>query len=364
MLRVVLLIGLLLNLVACSSSSQWKGIYGEEVSQEKSTKLDVPPDLSEPDTRAGLELPTIAADGSTYLTYSKSEKDEKDSQVLPAKPLGVKVVRDGADQWLEVNMPVDKLWLELKAFFKSVGFDIKREDKALGIMDTTWQENKVALPAGFFSKLLNRFSSTGLRDKYRARLEKTADAKVTRLFITHQGLKEFASDEENNFKIWWATRPSEPELEAEMYQRFLIFKDVGIDKSLKLVSKAAAKDRTQVIDKDDSKVLQVAEGFARTWRRVGIALDRIGLLVDDRNRTSGLYYLRITDDFREKIQQDENWLAGLFSADKKTKLKDRYLLNVSAENGISTISIYEITGAKADADFVKQLLSDLKLYLN
>jgi len=45
---------------------------------------------------------------------------------------------------------------------------------------------------------------------------------------------------------------------------------------------------------------------------VGIALDRIGLLVDDRNRSDGLYYLRITDDFRDKAKEDDGWLASFF----------------------------------------------------
>ena len=100
-----------------------------------------------------------------------------------------------------------------------------------------------------------------------------------------------------------------------------------------------------------------------TWRRVGIALDRIGLLVDDRNRSEGLFYLRITDDFRAKSQEDDGWLANLFS-NKKAELKERYLLSVSDEKDMTIISISEATGAKADVDFVKELLTNLKSYLD
>lgn len=148
-----------------------------------------------------------------------------------------------------------------------------------------------------------------------------------------------------------------------MYQRFLIFRDVSKAKAKKLLDTHTAKERTRMIEKDDTQMLQVGEGFARTWRRIGIALDRIGLLVEDRNRSDGLYYLRITEDFRDKAKEDDSWLASLFSS-KKVKLKDRYLLSVSDENGSTLISIYETTGAKADADFVKQLLTDFKNYLD
>ena len=361
MLRVVLVVMLLMNLIACSSTSGWKGIYSSEVKERDSSKLDVPPDLSQPNVTDSLALPNIAAGGSTYSAYTNTSY--KGDKVTPANPKGIKLIRDGANQWLEINAPAEKLWSELRVFFTEVGFEIKREDINLGIMETNWLENRASLPTNWFSKLLNRISSTGLRDKYRARLEKTNKPNVTRVFITHQGLKEHASDEINSIKIWWAARPSDPELEAEMYQRFLIFRDISRDEAKKLFAKAGSKERTRIIDKDEAKMLQVGEGFARTWRRVGIALDRIGLLVEDRNRSDGVYYLRITEDFSDKVKEDKGWLASLFSGDK-VKLKERYLLSVSDEKDNTIISIIETTGAKADSRFVIQLLKDLKSYLD
>lgn len=360
MLRVVLIFSLLISLIACSSTPGWKGVYSSEGQEKKSYKLDVPPDLSEPDVTDNLALSNIAG-GSTYSAYTHTEN--KGDKITSAAPIGVKVIRDGINQWLEINTTAEKLWPQLRAFFTQVGFEIKREDKALGVIETNWLENRIDLPTNWFSKLLARISSSGLRDKYRARLEKTKNPEVTRVFITHQGLREQVSEEISGIKIWWETRPSDPELEAEMYQRFLIFRDVSKEEAIKLVDTIAAKERTQIIEKDETKMLQVGEGFARTWRRVGIALDRIGLLVEDRDRSGGLYYLRITDDFRDKIKEEKGWLASLFSSDK-VKLKERYLLSVSSEKSNTIISIYEATGAKADERFVEQLLTDLKSYLN
>ena len=363
MLRVVLVFALLVNLIACSSTPGWKGIYSSDVKEIDTSKLDIPPDLSQPNVTDGLALPNINASGSTYSAYTNT--DYKGDKVAPANLRGVKVIRDGNYQWLEVKASPDKLWSELRVFFAEVGFELPREDKTLGIMETNWLENKVNVPTSWFTKMLNRISSTGLRDKYRARLEKTKNPNVTRVFITHQGLKEHgeADDSGESITIWWQTRPSDPELEAEMYQRFLIFRDMGKANAKKLFAKTDSKERTLIIDKDKTKMLQVGEGFARTWRRVGIALDRIGLLVDDRNRSGGLYYLRITDDFRGKIKEDKGWLASLFSSEK-VKLKDRYLLSVKDKKDKTIISIYETTGAKADIRFVNQLLTDLKSYLD
>lgn len=359
MLRVVF-ISLLITLAACSSGPKWKGVYSADSKEQKSYKLDVPPDLSSPSVTDSLVLSNIAG-GSTYSAFTNNQYTG--DKITPAAPIGVKVIRDGATQWLEINSTAEKLWPQLKAFFSKVGFNIKRENKEIGIIETNFLENRLELPTNWFSKLLSRISSTGVRDKYRARLEKTNDPKVTRVFITHQGLKEHAAEELNSIKLWWESRPSDPELEAEMYQRFLIFRDVSRSEAIKLVSSIAAKERTKIIEKDEVQMLQVGEGFARTWRRVGIALDRIGLLIDDRNRSDGVFYLRITEDFRKKSEEDDSWLANLFSS-KKAKLKERYLLSVSDEKDTTIISITEATGAKADVDFVKELLKNLKSYLD
>jgi outer membrane protein assembly factor BamC len=41
--------------------------------------------------------------------------------------------------------------------------------------------------------------------------------------------------------------------------------------------------------------LKVNDQFDRAWRRVGLALDRIGFVVEDRDRSRGLYYVRYAD---------------------------------------------------------------------
>lgn len=361
MLRVVLVVTLLINLIACSSTPEWKGIYSTEKKEISASSLEVPPDLSQPSVSNSLNLPNIGSAGSTYSSYTNT--DYKGDKITPANPTGVKVVRDGASQWLEINATAEKLWPQLKAFFTQVGFEIKREDKLIGIMETNWLENRFSLPTNWFAKLLNKITSTGIRDRYRARLEKTSKPGVTRVFITHQGMKEKAAEDISAIELFWERRPSDPELEAEMYQRFLIFRDISKVNAIKLVKKSAEKERTRIFEKDETQMLQVAEGFARTWRRVGIALDRIGLLVEDRNRSSGLYYLRITEGFQEKVKEDKGWFASLFSSGT-VKLKERYLLSVADENGQTVVSIYETTGAKAEPLFVKQLLSDLKTYLD
>jgi hypothetical protein len=54
---------------------------------------------------------------------------------------------------------------------------------------------------------------------------------------------------------------------------------------------------------------QVDEGFDRAWRRVGLALDRAGFTVEDRDRTQGIYFVRYINDATET----KGFFSKLFS---------------------------------------------------
>ena len=41
--------------------------------------------------------------------------------------------------------------------------------------------------------------------------------------------------------------------------------------------------------------LAIDDQFDRAWRRVGLALDRVGFTVEDRDRSKGLYFVRYVD---------------------------------------------------------------------
>ena len=43
------------------------------------------------------------------------------------------------------------------------------------------------------------------------------------------------------------------------------------------------------------RACEVDEGFDRAWRRVGLALDRVGFTVEDRDRVQGVYFVRYVD---------------------------------------------------------------------
>ena len=74
--------------------------------------------------------------------------------------------------------------------------------------------------------------------------------------------------------------------------------------------------------------LIVDEDFARTWRRTGLALDKLGFTVEDRDRSRGLYFIRYIDPDIDK--NSPGFFAGLFGDDKPSPNK-QYRINVRDE---------------------------------
>ena len=66
-------------------------------------------------------------------------------------------------------------------------------------------------------------------------------------------------------------------------------------------------------EKDGFSMLVLNDPFDRAWRRVGLALDRIGFLVEDRDRSKGLFFVRYTDieADHDQPQEEKGWLDKL-----------------------------------------------------
>ena len=55
-----------------------------------------------------------------------------------ATPEGVRLVRAGAQRWLVVNAPAEKVWPVIREFWTDQGFAVRKEDAQLGVMETEW----------------------------------------------------------------------------------------------------------------------------------------------------------------------------------------------------------------------------------
>ncbi|MCC7079242.1 MAG: outer membrane protein assembly factor BamC [Burkholderiales bacterium] len=266
--------------------------------------LEVPPDLTRPATDDRFAVPDLNPSGSaTYSAYSKERSARKvstDSGILP-KVSNAHIERAGTQRWLVVDGSPDTLWPTVKAFWQEIGFVVNMEVPEAGVMETDWAESRARIDDGVIrsalNKLLGSISSTAERDKFRTRLERGANGKTTEIYISHRGMIEvFTNSAIGDEKTMWQPRPADPDLEAEMLRRLMVRFGVQEARAQADLQRVSSNPKAQITRAGDgSGKLTIDDPFDRAWRRVGLALDRVGFTVEDRDRSKGIYFVRYVD---------------------------------------------------------------------
>lgn len=344
----VLLLAAAFALSACSTTPNYKTIYaGAKIGDP----LRVPPDLDQPTDDASSDAVT------SYLDYQKRLNAQGKQQVLKDFQ-SMRFVRDGSEFWLDIHDTPTDVWNSLQQFFTRLGFKIVSEQPALGLMQTNYKQNLANIPSNWFLRMVHKLSSSGIMDSYRAHLEYDPAKQITRVFIAHQGLREVSDSSKSDIQVGstkWVVRPSDPELEVEMLMRFMAFRGMGEKQA-----KQAIAETKPVIIKATLKntpagyVLQYNDSFARVWRLAGIALDRMGIQIEDRDRSAGIYYLRLPDTFQLDGQ------TGFLTGSHKPS-QSKYLLTLEDKGDNTLISVKPRGEVGKDfAQVSKKILSELK----
>lgn len=333
----------------------------------KAPTLEVPPDLSQIARDERFLVPDAAGKGSaTYSAYTADRSPgalEKNSVVLPQIEK-VRVDRSGNQRWLVVALPADKLWDTVKDFWQETGFIVNIERPEAGVMETDWAENRAKIGQDFIRNtiggLLDSLYSTGERDKFRTRFEPGSEAGTTDVFISHRGMEEVYTSSAKD-ETRWQPRQPDAELEAEMLRRLMV--RLGSEEKRAEVAIAAAKaePRAKLAKADDgSGTLEVAERFDRAWRRVGLALDRVGFTVEDRDRARGLYFVRYVDPDADNTKKDQGSFISKLAFWKSSEPagnKVQYRVHVADAGGQSVVQVLSSEGGTDKSDTAKKILA-------
>jgi outer membrane protein assembly factor BamC len=333
----------------------------------KAPTLEVPPDLSQVSRDDRFLVPDAAGKGSaTYSAYSADRSPgalAQNSVVLPQVDK-IRVERSGNQRWLVVAQPADKLWDTVKDFWQETGFIVNIERPDAGVMETDWAENRAKIGQDFIRNtlggLLDTLYSTGERDKFRTRFEPGSEPGTTDVFISHRGMDEvYTSSAKDDTR--WQPRQPDAELEAEMLRRLMV--RLGADEKRAEVAVATKLEpRAKLAKTDDgSGKLEVDERFDRAWRRVGLALDRVGFTVEDRDRTRGLYFVRYVDPETDNAKKDPGGfmskLAFWRSSEPSASSKVQYRVHVADAGAQSVVQVLSSEGGTDKSDTAKKILA-------
>lgn len=343
----------------------------EYKSAGKIPPLEVPPDLTAPSADDRYAVPDLASSGSaTFSTYNREREEQPrtyNSAILPAAKDAVYIARSGTQRWLVVYQAPEDVWPIVKEFWQDLGFLIKIEAPDVGIMETDWAENRAKIPQDIIRSVLSTFLdslySTSERDKFRTRLERS-ESGATEIYISHRGMDEVLADRSTQRTIW-QPRPADANLEAEMLARLMMRFGTEEERARQEVASAAngsAVAREQAyMDKARGGVLIVSETFDRAWRRIGLALDRVGFTVEDRDRSSGVYFVRYANPDLEsrKASEGEGILSRLafWRSDTADSKAERYRIQVNEVGANSEVKVLNEDGTPEESGAAHRILN-------
>ena len=320
--------------------------------------LDVPPDLTRM-SRDGRFQPTPSGTVSASTLATPPASSQPAAGTMAPTALGdFRIERQGQQRWLVTSRSPEQLWEPIKAFWTERGFTLEVDNAQTGVMETGWAENRAKIPEDFIRRTIGRaldgLYSTGERDRFRTRLERTAGG-GTEIFISHRGAQEVYTSAAQD-RTGWQPRPSDPQLEAEFLTRLMVALGAPEPAARQAVSQAPERPPVaQVQPTGEVSTLRLEEPFDRAWRRVALALDRSGFTVEDRDRAAGLFFVRYIAPATVAAKEDPGVLDRLLGRSRDPKI-ERYRLKLEASGTSTVVSVQNTQGAEEAGPTARRIL--------
>ncbi len=322
--------------------------------------LEIPPDLTQLSRDPRFSVPG----GVVTATGFQVAQPQTAAVTTAATQIGdVRIERAGAQRWLVVDRPPEELWSSIRDFWQENGFVLTLDQQNLGLLETDWAENRARIPQDFIratiGRLFDNLYSTGERDRFRTRLERSPDG-GTEIYISHRGMIEVFTGGRQEGSTVWQPRPADPELEAEFLRRLMVKLGVSQEQSQAIMATTAAPPSARVINVNNLPAVQLDEGFDRAWRRVGLALDRTGFTVEDRDRSQGIYFVRYVAPNPDMETARPGLLGRVFSGQRRSTAEPvRYRIQVRSTESQTTVSVLNEAGQAASSANVQRIVQIL-----
>lgn len=344
-MTVLLLCSVTFALTSCKSVTSNDTVDYKGSGAVRGPNLSYPPDL----ITAQADRRYIVQDGTATMSeYNAAVKKSAQmrSNVMTGIP-GMRIARDGDRRWLVVEKPAPELYPQVKDFWQENGFLLVVDSPSTGIMETDWAENRAKIAQDWIRSTLgaaiDSIYDTGERDKYKTRLEVSKPGE-TEIYITQRGAVEKcvtdATTTACNYTIW-TPRPNDPELEAVFLARLM--ERLGMTqeqaKALLATPVGPKTPKAKFVQEGNNKgYIELGTGFDRSWRDIGLALDRSNFTVEDRNRSQGVYFVRYINT--KDVGDSKGFFSNLFSSKDDSKLQAKKYQVIVKSTGENATNVY------------------------
>lgn len=341
-----------LTLLVITSCTNERPVYH---GAEYYKNLEVPPDLTTPDTTDELRVPK-----PTDEALQRFRDNNKLDTVITPKFDGVRMVSYAGSSWIEVDNNVEKVWPRLLEFWEKEGIELVLVRPLLGFMETDWTE-RMGGDTGYMTSLLQKFEPD-VKDKFRVRVERFDNDTKTRLYLAHTRVERVIRGEYADEYIW-ISKPSDIEAEREIIARMALFAGLNSEQSTALLENYRPYASLIKIDSTNTTALTMKGSMDFVWRRSMRALDRMRMQdIEERKDISTINFSLVKlPDEELKLEDDDvaksSWLMQLFTGsgssddnDLATDEKQLYRLVLTDLGGSIQIEVRDARNSQKTDD--------------
>ena len=360
------------HLFACGTMSEMDIIDDitapDYVSSSKARKLEIPPDLSEIETQDNYEVP---GEARSYKNYKEKQNNIKPSKVVKVvqDPDGMKIIKSGNLRWLIVDKDPDTLWPHIQDFWEEeMGFKVKIANKRSGVLETEWVSTSdlSTSSSSALDKWLDSMSGFADKRKFRTRLELGSKNGTTEIFLSHRSsfsgtnqhdeimsnrgdtwniseiyaIEEYVSEDGDGQSKTVKSeqmKVEDYEINSEILRRLMIKLGATDFDAKEKIERPQEIIKAELINTEQGKFIKMNDPYDRAWRRLSLALDMIGFITEDRDRSKGIFYVKYKDmelPPMEESNKDKGLINSLLfwrDEDEADSSKDKKSSSVSDE---------------------------------
>ncbi len=323
----------------------------------RNADLVVPPGLSSPELNTNYAF--VGGNSTSKSLQSGYQLDQVK---------GMRIAQGGSQRWLVIdNKKVDQIWPMMLGYINQLGLSIKYQNPNVGLLQTDWATRNTNVKE---TGVRNLFSSIGwgsmysLSAQYMYRVTLWQQESNTLVFVTNYQMDEVypgcvtnpnmnKNYTTNDQVTKWMPVPPDPQLELNFLMQFMGFAGFSQEqvKQAVAVIVSAPKQAELKLDK-----ITINDTFDRAWWRTGLALERAGLGVNDKNRDLGEYYVY---KLQSQIDNSDNGWFGGSKADLVMP-KPEYTVKLITSGANTVLTLLPYDGATVDKNFE----ADRSKYLN
>ena len=295
------------------------------VNSSKARKLEIPPDLSEYEASSEYGVP---GEATSYKDFSEKQNTNLKKVKVLDDPEGMRLIKSGNLRWLVVNKSAEDLWPFMEKFWENMGFSVKKINRRTGVMETEWiktsdlNQNKASALTRF-DQWLDGMSGFADRRKFRTRVEPGQEPGTTEIYLSQRSAASGTMEHErilverrassstprDKYELPEYIDPDGPkknekleisetrklddfEIDSELLTRLMIKLGASDLDAKKIVKNPITQVHAKLITQDSGNFIMLKDPFDRSWRRLSLALDIIGFITEDKNRSDGILYVR------------------------------------------------------------------------